>query len=168
MPGPQFGLTFIMDGEKDRQKSMTSFPCHGGRLAFTLWQRGLRDMVAWLPAGRGLAYQLARIGKEWRAAAAVRMPEARGDIREIVGQPVFVPLQKLAMIYGKVGSGTGLLHAPSAEPDGSSRTVLQLLNRFYLALQASGLCGTTLVVEVERQCIGEQAAESHFKGFGTW
>ncbi|EIE27810.1 cytochrome P450 [Coccomyxa subellipsoidea C-169] len=30
------------------------------------------------------------------------MPEARGDIREIVGQPVFVPLQKLAMIYGKV------------------------------------------------------------------
>lgn len=53
-------------------------------------------------AGRGLAYQLAKIGKSWRSAAAVRMPEARGDIREIVGQPVFVPLQKLAMIYGKV------------------------------------------------------------------
>jgi hypothetical protein len=56
--------------------------------------------------GRGLAYQLARIGKEWRAAAAVRMPEARGDIREIVGEPVFVPLQKLAAIYGGVGAVT--------------------------------------------------------------
>ena len=52
-------------------------------------------------AGRGIAYQLARIGKQWRDAAAVRMPEARGDIREIVGQPVFVPLQKLFLIYGK-------------------------------------------------------------------
>lgn len=31
------------------------------------------------------------------------MPEARGDIREIVGQPVFVPLYKLFLLYGKVG-----------------------------------------------------------------
>ncbi len=30
------------------------------------------------------------------------MPEARGDIREIVGQPVFVPLFTLYRIYGKV------------------------------------------------------------------
>lgn len=30
------------------------------------------------------------------------MPVARGDIREIVGQPVFVPLFKLFQIYGKV------------------------------------------------------------------
>ena len=36
----------------------------------------------------------------------MRMPEARGDIREIVGEPVFVPLQKLAAIYGKVGNET--------------------------------------------------------------
>lgn len=50
-----------------------------------------------------MALKLAKAGKEWKAAAAVRMPEARGDIREIIGQPVFVPLQKLAMIYGKVG-----------------------------------------------------------------
>ena len=28
------------------------------------------------------------------------MPEARGDIREIVGQPVFVPLFKLFLAYG--------------------------------------------------------------------
>ena len=50
-----------------------------------------------------MALKLAKAGKEWKAAAAVRMPEARGDIREIIGQPVFIPLQKLAMIYGKVG-----------------------------------------------------------------
>jgi len=30
------------------------------------------------------------------------MPEARGDIREIVGQPVFVPLYKLFLVYGKI------------------------------------------------------------------
>ena len=30
------------------------------------------------------------------------MPEARGDIREIVGQPVFVPLYKLYLVYGGV------------------------------------------------------------------
>ena len=54
-------------------------------------------------AGRNIALKLAKAGKEWKAAAAVRMPEARGDIREIIGQPVFVPLQKLAIIYGKAG-----------------------------------------------------------------
>jgi beta-ring hydroxylase len=52
--------------------------------------------------GRALAYQLAQVAKRWRRAAAERMPEARGDIREIVGQPVFVPLYKLFLIYGKV------------------------------------------------------------------
>jgi beta-ring hydroxylase len=30
------------------------------------------------------------------------MPEARGDIREIVGQPVFVPLFKLFLAYGPI------------------------------------------------------------------
>ena len=30
------------------------------------------------------------------------MPEARGDVRQIVGQPVFVPLYKLYQAYGKV------------------------------------------------------------------
>jgi hypothetical protein len=49
------------------------------------------------------------------------MPEARGDIREIVGQPVFVPLYNLYLRYGKLfrlrwvtvaaglGSGLGCL-----------------------------------------------------------
>ena len=57
-------------------------------------------------AGRNIALKLARAGKEWKAAAAVRMPEARGDIREIIGEPVFVPLQKLAITYGKAGFST--------------------------------------------------------------
>lgn len=45
---------------------------------------------------------MAQAAKDWRREAAERMPVARGDIREIVGQPVFVPLFKLFQIYGKV------------------------------------------------------------------
>ena len=52
--------------------------------------------------GRLFALLLARLGRRWRAEAAQRMPEARGDIREIVGQPVFVPLYKLFRTYGPV------------------------------------------------------------------
>lgn len=52
--------------------------------------------------GRALAMQLAKIGKQWQRSAAARMPTATGDIREIVGQPVFVPLFKLYQIYGKI------------------------------------------------------------------
>lgn len=60
------------------------------------------------PAGRWLALQLAQLGREWRAVAARRMPEARGDIREIVGQPVFVPLYRLAQVRAcDDGSGSG-------------------------------------------------------------
>lgn len=46
--------------------------------------------------------RLAKIGQRWQRNAAERMPTATGDIREIVGQPVFVPLFKLYQIYGKV------------------------------------------------------------------
>lgn len=49
-----------------------------------------------------MALELAKLGRQWRAEAARRMPEARGDIREIVGQPVFVPLFKLYLAYGKI------------------------------------------------------------------
>lgn len=52
--------------------------------------------------GRWLALLLAQLGQQWRRAAAKRMPEARGDIREIVGQPVFIPLYKLFLNYGKI------------------------------------------------------------------
>lgn len=53
-------------------------------------------------AGRFLSFQLAKLGRVWRGEAAKRMPVARGDIREIVDQPVFVPLYKLFLAYGKV------------------------------------------------------------------
>jgi beta-ring hydroxylase len=52
--------------------------------------------------GRTLAYFLARLGVVWRKSAALKMPEATGDIREIVGQPVFVPLYNLFRVYGGV------------------------------------------------------------------
>ena len=52
--------------------------------------------------GRALALWLAQLGIQWRSAAASRMPTATGDIREIVGQPVFVPLYRLFLTYGKV------------------------------------------------------------------
>ena len=45
---------------------------------------------------------LARLARTWRADAAERMPEARGDIREIIGEPVFVPLFKLFKAYGPI------------------------------------------------------------------
>lgn len=37
-----------------------------------------------------------------RPFPAVPTVQARGDIREIVGQPVFVPLYKLFLVYGKI------------------------------------------------------------------
>jgi hypothetical protein len=52
--------------------------------------------------GRSVALWLATLGQRWRAEAADRMPTATGDIREIVGQPVFVPLYRLFVVYGKV------------------------------------------------------------------
>jgi beta-ring hydroxylase len=72
-------------------------------VVYFLLPRHCSDIAFHFAAGRKLALRLAKAGKEWKAAAAVRMPEARGDIREIMGQPVFIPLQKLATIYGKVG-----------------------------------------------------------------
>lgn len=53
-------------------------------------------------AGRALGAWLSKLAREWRATAAGRMPEARGDIREILGQPVFVPLFKLFLAYGPI------------------------------------------------------------------
>ena len=52
--------------------------------------------------GRWLSKWLADRARQWSREAALRMPEARGDIREIVGQPVFVPLYKLYLVYGGV------------------------------------------------------------------
>jgi len=52
--------------------------------------------------GRALALQLARIGRVWKGEAAKKMPVARGDIREIVDAPVFIPLYNLYRAYGKI------------------------------------------------------------------
>ena len=54
------------------------------------------------PVGRGVALALARLSRRWRAEAMSKMPVASGDIREIAGQPVFVPLYKLFLAYGEM------------------------------------------------------------------
>ena len=54
------------------------------------------------PFGRGVALALARLSRKWRAEAMSKMPVATGDIREIAGQPVFVPLYKLFLAYGEM------------------------------------------------------------------
>ncbi|KAI8106875.1 hypothetical protein M9434_001529 [Picochlorum sp. BPE23] len=66
--------------------------------------RPLRKALAKDPlgVGRALSFWLAKLGIQWRKIAAERMPTATGDIREIVGQPVFIPLYSLFRIYGKV------------------------------------------------------------------
>ena len=57
---------------------------------------------AYLATGRWLSKLLAIQGREWSRGAANRMPEARGDIREIVNEPVFVPLYQLFTVYGPI------------------------------------------------------------------
>ena len=47
-------------------------------------------------AGRALALWLARLSLQWQREAAKRMPVASGDVRKVVGQPVFMPLYPCA------------------------------------------------------------------------
>ena len=54
------------------------------------------------PVGRALALQLASYEARRRAAQAEKMPESRGDVGAIVGEPFFLPLYKLFKIYGGV------------------------------------------------------------------
>ena len=54
------------------------------------------------PRGRGISAGLAKISRKWRAEAMSKMPVASGDIREIAGQPVFIPLYKLFLAYGEM------------------------------------------------------------------
>jgi beta-ring hydroxylase len=49
-----------------------------------------------------VAAQLAKLSRRWRNQAMSQMQVATGDIREIVGQPVFVPLYKLFLAYGEM------------------------------------------------------------------
>jgi Cytochrome P450 len=53
-------------------------------------------------AGRWLAKQLAGLSRGWQRRAARRMPQASGDIREIVNEPFFVPLYSLFRSYGAI------------------------------------------------------------------
>jgi beta-ring hydroxylase len=66
------------------------------------WTRPVRKAAAKYWLGRGAAKVLAEWGREWQRDARMRMPEARGDIREIAGQPVFVPLFSLFLQFGRV------------------------------------------------------------------
>eukprot|EP00892_Ulva_mutabilis_P007898 jgi/Ulvmu1/5480/UM023_0016.1 len=52
--------------------------------------------------GRFFAKKLADLGLEWSRRAAARMPAARGDLRELFGEPVFVPLYSLFRAYGPI------------------------------------------------------------------
>ncbi|CAI5463951.1 unnamed protein product [Closterium sp. Yama58-4] len=45
---------------------------------------------------------MATMERRWRAMVNASMPEARGDIRAIIGQPFFVPLFSLYLVYGGV------------------------------------------------------------------
>ena len=49
-----------------------------------------------------MSYQLARVARRWRKDDLGKMPVAMGDIREIAGQPVFVPLYTLFQAYGEM------------------------------------------------------------------
>eukprot|EP00798_Chlamydomonas_sp_ICE-L_P019303 gene19303-25951_t len=66
--------------------------------------RPIRKLLAADPTGLGriVSFQLARLGRFWIGQAQKRMPVATGDIREIIGEPVFVPLYKLFLVYGKI------------------------------------------------------------------
>eukprot|EP01018_Ginkgo_biloba_P020550 Gb_02888 [translate_table: standard] len=52
--------------------------------------------------GRVLAKSIAVAERRWRIQNASKIPEARGDVRAIVGQPFFVPLYNLFLTYGGV------------------------------------------------------------------
>ncbi|GJP51245.1 hypothetical protein CLOM_g10420 [Closterium sp. NIES-68] len=76
---------------------------------FTVASRRV-DRLGWLrrslanlgPPGRPVAMFLATEERRWRAMVNASMPEARGDIRAIIGQPFFVPLFSLYLVYGGV------------------------------------------------------------------
>eukprot|EP00884_Botryococcus_braunii_P015183 jgi/Botrbrau1/23666/Bobra.55_2s0047.1 len=64
----------------------------------------LREFVqtSGLPYGKDVARRMRYQEMLWEGMARRRMPEASGNLSEIVGQPVFVPLQRLYEVYGGV------------------------------------------------------------------
>jgi hypothetical protein len=69
---------------------------------FMLSNMATRSCSSLLCSGRWMAKKLAEAGQEWSRRAAAAMPSASGDIREIVDQPVFVPLYSLFRVYGPI------------------------------------------------------------------
>jgi hypothetical protein len=54
------------------------------------------------PVGRILANKLVHWEMQQRVEDALKMPETRGDVKAVVGEPFFLPLYKLFRIYGGV------------------------------------------------------------------
>lgn len=52
--------------------------------------------------GRTLAHTLANLERSYGLAKAKQLPEARGDVRAITGQPFFIPLYNLYLTYGGI------------------------------------------------------------------
>lgn len=59
-------------------------------------------MVKFGGIGRVLAKYIAAAEQKWGIKRANRMPETKGNIREVVGEPFFVPLYNLFLTYGGV------------------------------------------------------------------
>ena len=70
------------------------------------------------------------------------MPEARGDIREIIGEPVFIPLFKLFLAYGPIfklsfGPKTFVIVSdPALAKQVGSHGMLHLTNMLHSLLHA--------------------------------
>ncbi|KAH7425048.1 hypothetical protein KP509_11G037600 [Ceratopteris richardii] len=59
-------------------------------------------LMKWGTFGRSLAFFLARYERNYLVQQAKKVPEARGDVRAITGQPFFIPLYDLYLTYGGI------------------------------------------------------------------
>ncbi|KAI5059524.1 hypothetical protein GOP47_0025843 [Adiantum capillus-veneris] len=65
--------------------------------------RGVREFfMKWGKLGRSLAYILASSERSYLLRQAKKVPEAKGDVRAITGQPFFIPLYDLYLTYGGI------------------------------------------------------------------
>lgn len=65
--------------------------------------RKIREvLMRWGKSGRRLAYILANMERNYLLQQAKRVPEAKGDVGAITGQPFFIPLYNLYLTYGGI------------------------------------------------------------------
>lgn len=65
--------------------------------------RKIREvLMRWGKTGRSLAYFLANMERNYLLHQAKRVPEAKGNVRAITGQPFFIPLYNLYLTYGGI------------------------------------------------------------------